>query len=75
MQSCQHIKEIDTIPAVLFYKDKIHIVEKHQCGILWLKIKSDVFLCNEDLYVCNLYIPPHGSKVINTQDIDIYMNC
>ena len=54
------------------YKDKIQIVEKHQRGILWLKIKSDVFLFNEDVYVCNLYIPPHGSKVINTQDIDIY---
>ena len=25
------------------YKDKIQIVEKQQCGILWLKIQNDVF--------------------------------
>ena len=54
------------------YRDKIHVIEKHQCGILWLKIQNDVFLFNEDVYICNLYIPPHGSKVLNTQEIDIY---
>ena len=54
------------------YRDKIHIVEKHQCGILWLKIQNDVFQFNEDVYICNLYIPPHGSKALNTQEIDIY---
>ena len=24
------------------------------------------------MYICNLYIPPHGSNVLNTQEIDIY---
>ena len=54
------------------YKDKIQIVDKQQCGILWLKIQNDVFLFAEDVYICNLYIPPYGSKVLNSQDIDMY---
>ena len=54
------------------YRDKIQIVEEHQCGILCIKIRSDLLVCNEDVYICNIYIPPHGSKVLNNQDVDMY---
>ena len=54
------------------YKDKIQIVVKHQCGILCIKIRSDLLVCNEDVYICNIYIPPHGSEVLNNQAVDMY---
>ena len=54
------------------FKDKIKIVEKNQCGILWVKIQSDLFRFEEDVYICNLYIPPSSSKVLNNQETDIY---
>ena len=43
-------------------------MEKNQCGILWAKIQSDLFRFEEDVYICNLYIPPSSSKVLNYQD-------
>ena len=47
-------------------------MEKNQCGILWVKIQSDLFRFEEDVYICNLYIPPSSSKVLNNQETDIY---
>ena len=53
-------------------KDKIKVVEKHQIGILWLKISKDIFSFNQDVYICVSYIPPAGSKVIRNDDIDLF---
>ena len=52
-------------------KNKLKIVEKNQCGILWIKIQGELFMFDEDVYVCNLYIPPANSKVL-PPDVDIY---
>ena len=53
-------------------KDKIKVVEKHQIGILWLKISKDILSFNQDVYICVSYIPPAGSKVIRNDDIDLF---
>ena len=44
------------------FTDKIKIIEQNQTGILWIKILRDVFEFNEDVYLCNIYIPPVSSK-------------
>ena len=46
-----------------YLKNSIHIVEKNQCGVVWVKIQNDVFSFQEDVYICNVYIPPSNSKV------------
>ena len=53
-------------------KDKIKIIEKHQCGVIWVKILQDIFSFEEDVYICHSYIPPKGSKVLNDEEIDIF---
>ena len=60
----------------VYYKnclnDKIKIiVEKHQCGIIWVKLLQDVFIFEQDVYVCHSYIPPMGSKVLYNDEIDM----
>ena len=47
-------------------------MEQKQCGILWVKILPDIFEFNEDVYMCHIYNPPQGSKVINHEDIDFF---
>ena len=42
--------------------DKISIVEKHDFGIMWIKISNELFHFNEDVYLCYVYIPPTNSK-------------
>lgn len=54
------------------FTDKIKIIEQNQTGILWIKIQRDVFDFNEDVYLCNIYIPPVSSKLRNAGDFDIY---
>lgn len=54
------------------FTDKIKIIEQNQTGILWIKILRDVFEFNEDVYMCNIYIPPVNSKLRNAADFDIY---
>ena len=53
-------------------KDKIKVVEKNQAGIIWLRILKDTFSFNQDVYICATYIPPSGSKVLRSEDIDIF---
>lgn len=53
-------------------KGKIKVLEKNQVGIMWIKISNDVFFFDEDVYICATYIPPSGSKVLKSQDIDIF---
>ena len=55
-----------------YLTDKIKIMEQKQCGILWVKILRDIFEFNEDVYMCHIYNPPQGSKVINHEDINFF---
>ena len=60
----------------LYYKTdlKTHItvLEKEQSGIIWIKLSSAIFPFDEDVYLCNLYIPPTASSVLKNSEIDIY---
>ena len=60
----------------LYYKSElknhITVLEKQQCGIIWIKLSSTLFPFAEDVYLCNLYIPPVLSNVLKTSDIDMY---
>lgn len=53
-------------------KDKISVVENNNLGIIWLKLDHDLFVFNEDIYICHAYIPPVCSKVLNENDIDFF---
>ena len=39
---------------------------------MWINLQSDLFSFYEDMYICNAYNPPSSSKVLNSQDIDIF---
>lgn len=60
----------------VYYKsclgDKIKVIEKTQCGILWIKLLRDLFPVNEDIFICHTYIPPPSSKVINYEETDFF---
>lgn len=60
----------------VYYKTdlKIHIsiVEKQQCGIIWIKLSSVLFPFNDDVYICHVYIPPTTSNLHKTMDNDLY---
>ena len=53
-------------------KNYVTVLEIQQCGILWLKLSSALFPFDEDVYLCNVYIPPSTSNVLRHSDIDIY---
>ena len=53
-------------------KNYVTVLEKQQCGIIWLKLSSALFPFDEDVYLCNIYIPPSTSNVLRHSDIDIY---
>ena len=48
------------------------MLQKNQAGIIWIKVLKDIFPFDEDVYICTTYIPPAGSKVLNSRDIDIF---
>ncbi|MEW8545253.1 MAG: reverse transcriptase family protein, partial [Candidatus Thiodiazotropha sp.] len=50
----------------------IQIIEKNQFGIIWVKISSELFSFQEDIYLCHIYIPPNNSKVFCTSEIDLF---
>ena len=54
------------------YKDQISIVETNDNGIIWLKINQTLFHFNEHVFICNLYIPPTCSKVLQDRDFDFF---
>ena len=39
---------------------------------MWVKLQSDLFQFDEDVYICNVYIPPSASKVLKSQDVDMF---
>ena len=50
----------------------VTIVEKNQYGVIWIKLSKELFSFNEDVYVCNIYIPPINSKVIPNDQFDFF---
>jgi hypothetical protein len=55
-----------------YLKDKIKIIEKHQNGIVWIKLCKTLFDFEEDVYFCNTYIIPTNSRVIDQHDFDFF---
>jgi len=53
-------------------KNDLEIVEQNQCGIVWLKLKSNLFDHNEDVYFCTVYIPPNNSTVLDQNGINLF---
>ena len=39
---------------------------------MWIKLQCDLFDFDKDVYICNVYIPTSGSKILNSQNIDIF---
>ena len=46
-----------------YYKDTlkqhITVVQKEQSGILWIKVSSQLFPFDQDVYICHIYVPPY----------------
>ena len=53
-------------------KKDISVIETNKSGILWLKINETLLSSNNDLYICHVYIPPPGSRVLNDKDFDFF---
>ena len=53
-------------------KGKIQIVEKEQCGIMWIKLCKTLFTFDSDVYICSSYIKPRDSRVLLAEDIDMF---
>ena len=53
-------------------KDQISVIEKNDIGIIWLKIKNDIFRFDDDVFICFAYIPPVSSKNLQDQDFDFF---
>ena len=45
-------------------KDTIVVVDKNDCGIIWIKLSNELFHFNEDVCLCYVDIPPTSSKVL-----------
>ena len=43
-----------------------------QCDILWLKCDKQHFNLDNDVYMCGTYIPPHNSKYLKDNNIDMF---
>ena len=41
-------------------------------GKIWIKLSDELFQFSEDVYLCYVYIPPTGSKVLKDKDFDFY---
>ena len=53
-------------------KQHITIVQKEQSGILWVKVSSQLFPFDQDVYLCHIYVPPSDSRVTSSSNIDMY---
>lgn len=54
------------------FQKYIKIVQKEQCGILWIKISKELFPFDQDVFICHTYVPPSVSKVFQSSNIDIF---
>ena len=61
-----------SVYAKNYLKDKLEIVEKNSTGLLWIKLTSELFSFNEDVFICSVYIPPAGSKIFNALDVNLW---
>ena len=43
-----------------------------QCDILWLKCDKQHFNLDNGVYMCGTYIPPHNSKYLKDNNIDMF---
>ena len=53
-------------------KKNISVIETNKHGIVWLKIDKNLPSSNIDSYICHVYIPPPGSKVLIDKDFDFF---
>lgn len=53
-------------------KQYIKIVQKEQCGIIWVKISAELFPFDQDVFLCHVYVPPTFSKSLNSSNMDFY---
>ena len=53
-------------------KNNLTIIDKNQCGIMWVKLSHELFVYDEDVYICNMYILPTQSKVLKQDEIDFF---
>lgn len=37
-----------------------------------MKLLQDLFIFEQDVYICHSYIPPIGSKVLNNEEVDLF---
>ena len=60
----------------IYFKDKlsskIHIEEKQQCGIMWVKLCKTLFSFKQDVFICHTYLPPKTSSLVKNTDLDIF---
>ena len=53
-------------------KQYITVIQKEQSGILWIKVSSQLFPFDQDVYLCHIYVPPSNSRVTSSANIDLY---
>ena len=54
------------------FQKYIDILQKEQCGILWVKISKELFPFDKDVFICHTYVPPSASKVFQSSNTDIF---
>ena len=59
-----------------YYKDYlkhfVSVVKKEQSGILWIKISEELFSFDQNVFICNIYVPSTDTKVFNSSNTDLY---
>lgn len=53
-------------------KQYVNVLHKNQAGILWIKVSSELFPFDQDVYICHIYVPPNDSRVSSSSNIDLY---
>ena len=72
LPSCLSTNYINAFLYNNLVTDKVQIYKEHQCGILWLKFCKRLFSFESDVFICNVYIPPHDSRVSANNDVDMF---
>ena len=62
--------------VIVYYKEKIRnlveLVELNYNGIIWIKLKRQLFRNDRDIFLCCCYIPPEGSNVYKNVNSSLY---
>ena len=48
------------------------IVQKEQCGIIWVKLSAELFPFDQDVFICHIYKLPTSPKGLQVTNNDIY---